>query len=125
MNNLFIEGAENIPMVNMTADGKIEIKGRAIIENAHDFFLPMIAWAKNYSGELLQMDVNLEYFNTTVSKHLHDMLKAINENQGIEKITMKWHYEDGDDEILESGEIYDDLFERIEFSYHRYAELFE
>lgn len=125
MNNLTIEGAATIPTVEMRVDGYIKIAGRALMENAHDFFKPIRTWVKEYSGEELNVDINLEYFNTTVSKHLHDVLKEMNENENIGRIDLKWHYEDGDDEILESGEIYDDLFQNINFTYHPYAEVFD
>lgn len=125
MNNLFIEGANTIPTVEMRVDGYFKIAGRALMENAHEFFTPVRTWVKEYRGDKLEVEVNLEYFNTAVSKHLHDVLKDLNENDGIGQIDLKWHYEDGDDEILESGEIYDDLFDNINFTYHPYAEVFD
>ncbi|MCG8702139.1 MAG: DUF1987 domain-containing protein [Bacteroidales bacterium] len=125
MNNLFIEGSGTIPEVELRVDGYIKIAGRALMENAHDFFQPIKVWVKEFSIENLEIEINLEYFNTTVSKHLHDVLKIINENEKYGVINLKWHYEEGDDEILESGEIYDELFHRINFTYHPYAEIFD
>ena len=125
MNNLFIEGSTTVPNVEMRTDGYIKIAGRALMENAHEFFQPIKVWAKDFSGDKLDVEINLEYFNTSVSKHLHDVLKALNENDKVGEINLKWHYEDGDDEILESGEIYDDLFDNINFSFHPYAEVFD
>jgi len=80
---------------------------------------------KEFSCDEVNLEINLEYFNTAVSKQLHDFLKATESNQKLKKINVKWFYEDGDDEILESGEIYEELLPRMNFSYHRYAEIFD
>ena len=37
-------------------------------------------------------------------------------------INVKWLYEEGDDEMQESGEIYEDLLPRFNFSYKQYTE---
>ena len=125
MENLFVEGSDTLPEVNFNTEGKLKISGRALPENAFDFFNPLIKWVKEFSSEDLTVEINLEYFNTSVSKQLHDLLKAIEGNQGYKTIQLKWYYEEGDDEILEAGEIYEDLLPRINFSYHRYAEIFD
>ena len=125
MENLFIEGSESMPTVEFSTDGILKIEGRALPENAHEFFSPLIKWVREFSSERLTLEINLEYFNTSVSKQLYDFLKAVESNQNFKKITLKWFYEDGDDEILESGEIYEELLPRIAFEYHKFAEVFE
>ncbi len=125
MENLYIEGSDSLPTVQFNTDGLLKITGRALPENAHNFFSPLIAWVKEFSKDELTLEINLEYFNTAVSKQLHDFFKAVESNQKFKKINVKWYYEDGDDEILESGEIYEELLPRMNFSYHRYAEIFD
>ncbi|MBA7538755.1 hypothetical protein ES705_31032 [subsurface metagenome] len=125
MENLYIEGSDSLPTVQFNTDGLLKISGRALPENAFEFFNPLITWAKEFSKNELTIEINLEYFNTAVSKQLHDLLKAVESNQKYKKINVKWFYEDGDDEILESGEIYEELLPRMNFSYHRYAEIFD
>jgi hypothetical protein len=125
MENLYIEGSDTLPTVELRNDGLIKINGRALPENAFDFFRPMIIWVKEYSGEEINIEINLEYFNTAVSKQLHDFLRTIEENPHTKKISLKWFYEEGDDEILESGEIYEELLPKIKFSYHQFNEVYE
>lgn len=125
MENLFIEGSDTMPSVEFNTSGLLRIEGRALPENAHDFFSPLIMWVKAFASDEVKLEINLEYFNTAVSKQLYDFLKAIEENQNLKKVNLKWFYEDGDDEILESGEIYEELLPRISFDYHKYAEVFE
>lgn len=124
MENLYIEGSDSLPEVDFKNDGLLKITGRALPEDAFSFFNPLITWVSEFSRDELNIEINLEYFNTAVSKQLHDFLKAVEKNQGYKKINLKWYYEDGDDEILESGEIYEELLPRINFSYHRFAEIY-
>jgi len=125
MENLIIEGSDTMPTVEFNTNGLLKIEGRALPENAHEFFSPLIKWVREFSIEKLTLQINLEYFNTAVSKQLYDFLKAVENNQNFKKITLKWFYEDGDDEILESGEIYEELLPRFTFEYHKFAEVFE
>jgi hypothetical protein len=125
MENLFIEGSESLPTVEFNTNGLLKLTGRALPENAHNFFNPLITWVKEFSIDDLKIEINLEYFNTAVSKQLYDLLKSVESNTRFKKISLKWFYEDGDDEILEAGEIYEDLLPRIKFTYQRFAEVFE
>ncbi len=125
MQDLFIEGTDSLPSVGLKTNGKLKIEGRALPENAHQFFQPVIAWAKEFSHDNIQIDINLEYFNTSVSKQLLDFLKVVEDNPANKKITIVWHYEEGDDEMQESGEIYEELLPRSQFIYNQYEEILD
>jgi hypothetical protein len=125
MENLFIEGSDSLPTVEFNVNGLLKLTGRALPENAHNFFNPLITWVKEFSVDKLKIEINLEYFNTAVSKQLYDWLKAVESNSNYKEIYLKWFYEEGDDEILEAGEIYEDLLPRIKFDYQRFAEVYE
>jgi len=125
MENLFIEGTDTMPFVELNNNGLLKLTGRALPENAFDFFRPIIIWVKEFSADEVNIQINLEYFNTSVSKQLHDFLKAIEDNPKNKKINLKWYYEEGDDEILESGEIYEELLPRIKFTYEQFNEVFD
>lgn len=125
MESLFIEGTDTMPSVEFNASGLLKITGRALPENAFQFFSPLITWIKEFSCDEVNMEINLEYFNTAVSKQLYDLLKAVESNPGLKKVKLKWFYEEGDDEILESGEIYEELLPGIHFEYKKYAEIFD
>jgi hypothetical protein len=125
MENLIIEGTDTLPSVEMQSNGKIKIEGRALPEDAVRFFRPILTWVSEYGENNLTIDINLEYFNTSVSKQLHSFFTILNKKPESTKISIAWHYEDGDDEMLESGEIYEELFPRFKFSYHRFEEVIE
>jgi hypothetical protein len=125
MENLYIEGSDTLPSVQLNTNGLLKIFGRALPENAFSFFKPIISWVKEFSAETVSIEINLEYYNTAVSKQLYDFLQVIDSNPGNKKINLKWFYEEGDDEILESGEIYEELLPRINFKYQEYQEIFD
>ena len=88
MENLHIEGSDSLPAVEFNNSGLIKLSGRALPENAFEFFNPLIQWVREFSCEELNIEINLEYFNTAVSKQLHDLLKTIENNQNYQKINL-------------------------------------
>ena len=125
MEDLFIKGTASVPMVSFKTSGEIKLEGRALVEDAFKFFQPLITWAKEFSGEELNIEINLEYFNTSVSKQLLDLFRIFDGNPNNRVINVKWRYEEGDDEMQESGEIYEDLLPRFNFTYEQIAEKVE
>lgn len=125
MENLLIEGTDTLPSVEMNSNGGVKIKGRALPEDAVRFFQPILTWIKEYHGNEITIDFNLEYFNTSVSKQLHDFFNLLNHKPQTCKIDIIWHYEEGDDEMHESGEIYKELFPRFNFTFHQFEEILE
>jgi hypothetical protein len=125
MEDLFIKGTESVPMVSFKTNGEIKLEGRALVEDAFKFFQPLITWAKEFKGDELNIEINLEYFNTSVSKQLLDLFRTFDGNPNNKVINVKWLYEEGDDEMQESGEIYEDLLPRFNFTYEQIAEKVE
>jgi len=123
MHDLFIEGSDCLPTVSLQTTGQIKISGRALPEDAVSFFKPVVEWLMKFTSENIEIEINLDYFNTSVSKILLDIFKIIENNEENKNIEVRWLYEEGDEEMLESGEIYQELLPRIKFSFHKYAEL--
>lgn len=121
---LTIEGTEIIPAVNFNAEtGKLEIKGRCIPEDSRGFYQPLIDWVKSYADNpqpQTEVSIFMEYFNTSSSKYMLDVLTklAAIHSEGKSQVTVKWHYEEGDENIQEAGEDLDTIidipFELIE-----------
>ena len=76
MEALSMEGTAKTPSVKFDGhEGVIEIKGRSIPENSIEFYKPLVEWLEEYSGapmDLTQVNVQLEYFNTSSSKCILD-----------------------------------------------------
>jgi len=122
MHDLFIQGTDSLPTVSFKVSGELKILGRALPEDAAKFFTPLIRWMDEFSLEEVNMEINLDYFNTSVSKQLLDLFKTIDNKKSIVTVNVKWMYEEGDEEMLESGEIYKELLPGFNFTFHKYAE---
>lgn len=111
MDNINIEGTAKTPTVEFdSTTGILEIKGRSIPENSIDFYKPLIDWIDDY-GKLPKQNtlvsIQLEYFNTSSSKCILDVFKKLEaiRTSGNE-VTVDWHYEEDDEDMLEAGEDY-------------------
>lgn len=108
---LQIEGSPKTPHVNFDpATGLLELKGRSIPENSIDFYKPLIDWVDQY-GRTPQprsaLHVQLEYFNTSSSKCILDVFKKLETIRATgNEVTVLWHYEADDEDMLEAGEDY-------------------
>jgi len=123
MEDLFIQGTDSLPTVSLKTGGELKITGRALPEDAARFFSPVLTWVKEFYAEEVNIEINLDYFNTSVSKQLLDFFKLIENKMTTKIVKVKWMYEEGDEEMLESGEIYQELLPRLIFAFHKYAEI--
>ena len=82
MEDLFIQGTESLPNVSLKQNGEVKISGRALPEDASKLFAPIFDWIKDFTSKEIQIEINLDYFNTSVSKRLLDFFKVIDENTG-------------------------------------------
>lgn len=112
-----------MPAVSFKTTGDIKMEGRALPENASVFFEPLKKWAEEIDIKEINIEFNMDYFNTSVSKQLLDLFRNLENNHRIEKINMLWMYEDGDEEMLESGEVFEELLKRFNFKFQKYAEV--
>ena len=81
METLLIEGSPKTPTIKFDWDkGFLEIKGRSIPENSIEFYKPLVDWLDKYSGKpqkLTNVNIHLEYFNTSSSKCILDVFKKL------------------------------------------------
>jgi len=114
MDNFFIERSKQTPEIKFNAEsGVLEIMGRSIPENTFDFFNPVLSWLDEYSqnpASKTVVKVNLEYFNTSSSKYILEILKRVKNimNDGHD-VLVEWYYEEDDEEMMETGEDYEDV----------------
>jgi hypothetical protein len=116
MDNIRIEGTPKTPTVDFNAaNGELLLQGRSIPENSIDFYQPLISWVEAYASnpaENTTVSIQLEYFNTSSSKCLLDIFKKLEAiHRSGKAVTVKWHYEEDDEDMLEAGEDYDAIIE--------------
>jgi hypothetical protein len=123
MENYTLDPTSYIPLIEFSTEGYLKMEGRAIPEDANKLFNPLIRFIDELTVESVVFDIKLEYFNTASSKKILEMLKHLDSNSNVEKIIVNWHFEEGDDDSVETAEIYEDCLSRIKFSYKEYAEV--
>ncbi|MDA3866133.1 MAG: DUF1987 domain-containing protein [Salinivirgaceae bacterium] len=114
MDPIKIEGTPKTPTVIFDSEkGSIEIKGRSIPENSIEFYKPLVDWLEGYiknPKELTQVNIQLEYFNTSSSKCILDVFKKLESiYKGGNEVVINWHYEEDDEDMLEAGEDYQSI----------------
>jgi hypothetical protein len=119
MDPLLIEGTPKTPNVRFEASqGLIEIKGRSIPENSIEFYKPLVDWLEKYAetpAALSQVNIQLEYFNTSSSKCILDVFKKLEAiHKAKHEVIINWYYEEDDEDMLEAGEDYESII-RVPF----------
>ena len=114
MKDVTIEGTEETPSIEFDAnEGRLLIKGRSIPENPIAFYAPLIESLSNYHkspSSKTKVDFQLEYFNTSSSKCILEILKQLQTlSAGGNSVEVDWYYDEDDDEILEIGEDYSNM----------------
>jgi hypothetical protein len=121
MDSLSIENTAKTPEVTLDAQkGYLLFKGRSIPENAIEFYTPVFNWIEQYARSPIaktEVEIHLEYFNTSSSKCLLDIFKKLQniQNEGKSKVEIIWCYESDDEDMLEAGEDYQAII-RLPFS---------
>ncbi|MEQ9425348.1 MAG: DUF1987 domain-containing protein [Cyclobacteriaceae bacterium] len=119
--NLIIAPSRNTPYIRIDSEiGLIRIEGKSSPENATSFYFPLIDRIKSIfseNNEDISVEVALHYFNTSSSKCLFNLFKALNELENeIRNVSVSWIYEDYDEDMREAGEDYEDIF-NLRFNY--------
>ena len=114
MESILRDGTQKTPSIEFDANtGKIEIKGRSIPENSIEFYNPLIAWLEEYSKvskDTTEVNIQLEYFNTSSSKCILDVFKKLEViSKAGSDVKVNWFYEEDDEDMLEAGEDYQSI----------------
>ena len=116
MESLVLQPTAHTPSVSLNSDsGVFEFKGRSTPENSLDYYDPIFKWLDQYvlkPSSKTVVKLQFEYFNTSSSKCILDVLKKFVKlhNAGSD-VTIKWYYEEEDDDMKEAGEDYSDILD--------------
>lgn len=123
MERLVRESTTYLPGVNFSPKGTLKMEGRAIPEDASKFFNPLIEYVDQIKVKVVIFDINLEYFNTAASKKILELLKHLDANNKIKTVRINWHFEEGDEDSIDTAEIFEESLMRIDFRYFEYTEV--
>jgi len=110
MDRIEFQPTSKTPYVLLDPEGKITFRGRSIPEDVSIFYEQVVDWIRDYCSSpasLTSLEVEMEYLNSGTSKYMLKILKIIKELEDAgSDLSIKWIYEEGDDDILERGEYY-------------------
>lgn len=115
MEILSIEGQEQSPEINFDPNtGLLQLSGRSIPANPVEFYAPVLEWIEQYTASpasTTTLRVNLEYFNTSSSKKMWDIMKQLKALQDQNKTVVKveWHYEEDDEDLRDAAIEYEKI----------------
>lgn len=120
MKNYIQEGTDSSLYINFNCESNhLIVSGESRPENCSLFFNPLLEWMKEYKDYLASSSANtnvtvsfkIDYFNSTSAKFLTDLFLLLKEIKALKNVdlTVEWHYKSIDEEILESGEDFQEI----------------
>lgn len=108
MEDLIIDKTAKTPEVEfLVLEKKLTLSGRSIPENSIQFYERLLTWTHDFCATnpgAMEVHVKLEYFNTSSSKCLMDLLKRVEQCECGGEVY--WYYEEEDEDMQEAGEDY-------------------
>lgn len=116
MNGLILPATRNTPSIFFEpASGRFEVSGVSVPENASEYYQPVFEWLAINLAHVPEgaiFEFRLSYFNSTSLKAIYQMLKQIKETTVTgPRIGVRWYVEDGDEFMLESAEMFEQLLD--------------
>ncbi|HIB20431.1 MAG TPA: DUF1987 domain-containing protein [Rhodospirillales bacterium] len=116
MDNLEIEGTFKNPSVSFDAHaGLLELEGKSIPERTGEFYEPLLDWIEEYlaeNHEMTNVDLNLEYCNSSSTRYVLDILQKFEAfAQKGNSVKVIWKYEEDDEDMHNLGQSYQEALE--------------
>ena len=111
MENLYIQQTKSTPKIEFDSNlNKLALSGQSYPENSFKFYEPIFNWLDDYfcqlgSKSMVEVIINLSYFNTSSSKCIMMMLEKFEEahKNGMD-IVINWYYDIENESELECAE---------------------
>lgn len=117
MERIRIHETKKTPYVLFSGtEGTLEIRGRSVAEEPHEFYEEIIDGVDQYKKDhtkKLEVQFDFEYFNTPTARQILRLLRKLKEI----KCEVIWIYESDDEEMLEAGEDYAEV-SKTKFTYY-------
>jgi len=117
--SLKIEATVKTPQIEFdTEKGLISIQGISIPEDPQEFFMPLDEQLNEYintPNEKTYLEFKLEYFNTSTTLIIRNLIRKLHDISDKTKLNVKWYYESDDEDMEEAGNEFKMLFKNIDF----------
>ena len=99
---------EKTPEVILDKDNSVfQISGRSIVENAHEFYNPVLSWFKEYfksPNTNTEFVLNIDYLNSSSSLQIMKIIMIFEKNKSNNNLKVIWKHESEDELSRERGE---------------------
>ena len=125
MKRLIVSATDSTPALDLNpANLTMKFIGVSRPENVGLFYQQVIDWVESIGVEsepgTLSLIFKLDYCNSASQKYILIVLEQLVELKKKKfEIIVEWHYDEGDDKMLEDGEDIADAVD-IEFTYHTF-----
>jgi len=114
--SLKLAPTEDTPLIDFDTDtGVFKVTGRALPENAHEFFKPIEEWVEEYKENPLDdtvLEMRIDYFNSSATRYIFNLLMGFEDLVDAGKqVKVIWYYKEGDDMIEAKGEELESILE--------------
>ena len=107
MNTIHYDSTEKTPMINGDIEkGEITIKGRSYPESTTDFYKDFKIWLQSFytnAPNTITVVLDLEYFNTSTTAVLYDMIQNLSKLREGRKIDVTWYFDEDDYDMIDKG----------------------
>ncbi|MCQ2237415.1 MAG: DUF1987 domain-containing protein [Bacteroidales bacterium] len=110
--NALIPGSDRTPTITYQ-DGVFTIQGRSYMENSAEFYAPVKRIIEEHQGPL-QVEIGLDFFNTSSSKCIMDILFMVDKKHlAGNDCHIKWSYKTDDEDMRDAAEEFRDLLKYV------------
>ncbi len=110
------------PSMHFQLDGNFAFVGASYMENAQEFYEPVLEWVENFmkSKKDVTLSLQLYYCNTSSIKQIDQLLRRLQEYaQSGRNVQVLWYYNEEDEDSISEGEDFKDLI-TLPFSFISY-----
>lgn len=121
MSKLTLEPTASTPRVIFDLEQRqFEISGRSMPENSLKFYVQVLEWLQEHLVKvdgLIEVDINLEYYNTGTYVRLMEIFNHLAElKQNGKQVKVIWYYDNDDPDQLDDGKAFEEVVD-VEFEF--------
>lgn len=132
MENITLQATENTPGISLDCkEHKLFFDGDSRPEDVQKFFTPIMDWLDQYANYIyflkdkssapinITCGFKFEYFNSSSAKYVMDIINKLGEignSSDQVNLTVNWHYEEMDEDMLEAGEEFQEMV-NVDFNF--------
>ena len=117
--SLEIQATVKTPKIKVdSTTGHIVLAGISIPEDPHEFYAPLNEEIDTYiqhPAEKTKLEFMLEYFNTSSTLIIRNLIRRLGTLTSSKDLEVVWYYEESDEDMLEAGGEFKQLFPEIKF----------